>query len=196
MIGKRFGRLIVLEKAEKAENGKTQYKCKCDCGNIAIVKRNSLVSNHTKSCGCLAKECKKTIALKHGKRNTRLYGIWLGMKDRCNNKKNKRFDNYGEKGIKVCEEWSSNFEKFYNWSCENGYSEELSIERIDIKKDYCPENCKWITMKEQARNKSTTKFQIINGKEYSLAEISREFGIKQSTVYSRYRRGKRNEELL
>ena len=174
------------------QKGKTIYLCKCDCGNFKEVKRNSLVVGHTKSCGCLPKKGN----LKHGQRRTKLYGLWLNIKDRCNNKNNSHFKYYGEKGIKMCEQWANDYSAFMKWALENGYVEGLSIERIDNNKGYEPSNCKWITKEEQARNRSYTKFQIINNKEMSLIEIAREFNIIPSTVYSRYRRGKRNEELL
>lgn len=191
-IGRRFGKLEVIKYLHTNAKGKTIYLCKCDCGNFKEVKRNSLVVGHTKSCGCLPKKGN----LKHGQRRTKLYGLWLNIKDRCNNKNNSHFKYYGEKGIKMCEQWANDYSAFMKWALENGYVEGLSIERIDNNKGYEPSNCKWITKEEQARNRSYTKFQIINNKEMSLIEIAREFNIIPSTVYSRYRRGKRNEELL
>lgn len=191
-IGMKFGKLEVIKYLYTNEKRKTIYLCKCECGNLKEIKRNSLVSGHTKSCGCI----KKTGNLKHGQRNTKLYGTWLNIKDRCNNKNNSHFKYYGKKGIKMCDEWTNDFATFMKWALENGYVEGLSIERIDNNKGYNPNNCKWIAKEKQARNRSSTKFQIINEKKMSLIEISKKFNIKPSTIYARYRRGKRNEELL
>ena len=191
-IGRKFGKLEVIKYLYTNAKNKTIYLCKCECGNLKEVKRNSLVTGHTKSCGCIPKKGN----LKHGQKRTKLYGLWLNIKDRCNNKNNSHFKYYGEKGIKMCEQWANDYSAFMKWALENGYVEGLSIERIDNNKGYEPSNCKWITKEEQARNRSYTKFQIINNKEMSLIEIAREFNIIPSTVYSRYRRGKRNEELL
>lgn len=191
-IGRKFGKLEVIKYVRTNEKRKTIYMCKCDCGNYKEIKRNSLVTGHTKSCGCMERKGN----LKHGQRKTKLYGTWLNIKDRCNNPNNSHFKYYGKKGIQICTEWANDFSVFMEWSLSNGYSEGLTIERIDNNKGYEPSNCKWITTGEQARNRSITKLQNINGKEMSLAEIAREFNIKPSTIYSRYRRGKRNEDLL
>ena len=191
-IGRRFGKLVVVKYLYTNKIGKTIYLCKCDCGNFKEVKRNCLVVGHTKSCGCLPRKGN----FKHGQRRTRLYSTWLNIKDRCNNKNNSHFKYYGEKGIKMCDEWANDFLSFKNWAVENGYVEGLSIERIDNNKGYDPNNCKWIPTKEQARNRSNVKFQIINGEKMSLSEIAIKYNVNPSTIYGRYRRGKRNEELI
>ena len=182
-----FGRLTVIEFAGFGSSHKTLWKCKCECGNEITVKSNSLVTGHTRSCGCLEIETKKKNNLKHGLRNDPLYPTWLNMRDRCNNPNNSHYKYYGKKGICLCEEWDD-FKNFYNWAYSNGYVKGLTIERIDINSNYCPENCKWISMKDQARNKSNTLHVEFGGKMITIPEISEITGIKTSTLYSRVRR--------
>lgn len=107
------------------------------------------------------------------------------MKNRCNNPNDKNYCNYGERGIKVCNEWMNDFAVFYNWAVENGYQEGLSIERKDVNGNYCPENCEWITLTAQQFNKRTTKRFEYNGKNLTLVEWSKLLGISADTLASR-----------
>jgi len=136
-------------------------------GNEVITTGNHLRTGHTKSCGCLNKKNgEKNPSYKHGKRKTRLYKIFYGMKQRCYNKKNPRYKNYGEKGIKICDEWLDNFMNFYSWAIENGYKDDLTIDRINNGGDYEPNNCRWLT--RQAQNWNTTRTKNIPPKEILL----------------------------
>ena len=116
---------------------------------IVIILSNHLKSGKIKSCGCLNKQGNP----KHGLRYTRLYRIWINMKTRCYNKNTNRYKDYGARGITICNEWRNDFMSFYNWSMNNGYDENLTIDRINNDKNYEPSNCRWITVKEQNRNK-------------------------------------------
>ena len=132
----------------------------------------------------------------HGKSYTRLFRIYSSMKQRCYCKSAKDYHNYGLRGIRVCDEWKSDFMSFYNWAMSNGYSEELSIDRIDNNGDYEPSNCRWATVKEQARNRRTNKNTSINGITKTAIEWAEISGIKKETLMSRLRYGWSGEKLL
>lgn len=115
---------------------------------------------------------------------TRLYNTWSNMKDRCKNPNSKYFSRYGGRGISVCDDWED-FERFMEWATTNGYTDEMTIDRIDNDGNYCPENCRWITMKEQENNRSNNRLFTLNGKTQSLALWCDEFNQSYKTVYKR-----------
>ena len=131
----------------------------------------------------------------HGLSKTRIYGIWKKMIYRCENPKVAEFKHYGGRGIKVCKEWHD-IKNFYNWAINNGYGERLEIDRIDNSKDYCPENCRWATRKQQCNNERRNVRTEINGVTHTLAEWSEITGINANTLQYRYYRGDRGERLI
>ena len=169
MIGKKFGRLTVVD-FDRLENHKTYWKCTCDCGLTVIACGNNLRSGNTKSCGCLRRETaqKRGIAnTTHGESHdnmTRLYSIWCGMRQRCNNPHHQAYNLYGGKGVSLCDEWND-YEVFKAWAMSNGYTDPLSIDRIDPNKGYNPSNCRWITISENVAraNKNHTTRKVIRG---------------------------------
>ena len=195
LTGQRFGRLLVIEEVIKENSNGTYWKCKCDCGNETIVKGSTLNSGHTSSCGCKTRETTARRNFKHGESNTRLYNVWKHMLARTERTTDQRYSYYGGRGIRVCEEWHD-YIAFSKWAKENGYDETLSIERIDVNGNYCPENCKWATIYEQANNKRYNVFVSYNGKEKSMAEWSRIYGINYQTLMTRYRNGNTGDYLF
>ena len=161
LTGERFGSVVVLERAPNSKRNEVMWHCRCDCGKEFVTRARSLRSGETTSCGCLrtkhAISAMKNANTKHGcsphRGYTKLYNTWLRMKGRCNNPRSTSYQYYGARGISVCKEWKNDFSAFRDWAMENGYQEGLSIDRIDVNGNYCPENCRWITMEEQQRNK-------------------------------------------
>ena len=192
LSGKRYGKIVVLERAEN--RGKhTMWKCKCDCGNYTITGASELKSGTTKSCGCLKFESRNST---HGLSDTRLYGIWQGMKERCLKEYSPAYKWYGGRGITICQEWLDDFYNFYNWAIANGYKENLSIDRINVDGNYEPSNCKWIPLEEQALNTRTTKFLTYKGETKTVSEWCEITGIKKTTMLNRIRLGFTAEECI
>lgn len=155
--GERFGRLIVVERAENyispQGQARKRWLCKCDCGNMVTVFARGLIGGDTKSCGCLQKEIAKTVNTKHGMHGARLHVIWSSMKNRCYNQNSTNYKYYGAKGVAICGEWLHDFQAFYDWAMANGYRDDLTIDRINVYGNYEPTNCRWVTIAEQQRNK-------------------------------------------
>ncbi len=185
LIGKRFGRLVVLGKADDCRH----IMCKCDCGNIATVNRGSVLRGNTKSCGCLRREITSKNNTTHGKRHHRLYSIWIAMKNRCKYPSQNRYESYGGRGICVCDEWVTSFESFYNWAIENGYKDGLSIDRINVDGNYSPENCRWATSEEQSLNRTDNRFITYNGETKTIKEWCDETGLAYSCLLWRIDHG-------
>lgn len=152
LTGQRFGRLTVIERAGSDNFGEATWICKCDCGVKKEIRGKDLRSGHTRSCGCLCIEASITRETKHGGKGTRLYNVWKTMKDRCHNQNSKNFEDYGGRGITVCDEWKHDFAAFRDWALANGYAEGLTIDRKDNDKGYSPENCRWATYSQQRKN--------------------------------------------
>lgn len=190
LTGRRFGRLIVLGIDDRGTR-KTYYNCFCDCGNTKSIRADSLICGAIRSCGCLKKEQDNINLARdtHRQSKTRLYKIWQGMKKRCENPNNKRYIDYGGRDIKVCEEWHD-FTVFYEWAINNGYSENLTIDRINNEDDYKPSNCRWATKKEQANNRRTNVNITIGNTTKTLREWCDIFQVNYQKVEARHIRNK------
>lgn len=188
LIGKKFNKLTVIE--DLGIIGKESYSlCKCDCGNITKVRNTYLKNGYTKSCGCIKENSSN---YKHGKYKTRVYRIWRGMKGRCYNKGNGGYKYYGARGITVCQEWldkNDGFENFYKWAIENGYNDNLSIDRINPSGNYEPNNCRWSTNLVQENNKTSNRYIYIDGVKKSLADWCRDYEVSYKCVSTRIHKG-------
>lgn len=190
LIGRRFGRLVVNEFAGieyfKNSKGASKWLCECDCGNTTTVSGNALKSGRQVSCGCYNKE----IHTKHNKSYDRLYNIYRNMIHRCYNPIDKRYYTHGARGITVCDEWQldknhTGMKNFYKWAFNNGYQEDLTIDRIDNNGNYEPLNCRWADYFVQGNNKRNNHMITYNEKTQSLAQWSRECGIGSGTISNR-----------
>lgn len=178
--GQKFSRLTALYRLHNIK-GCTKWLCVCDCGRLTEVTINHLQIGHTKSCGCLLNHDKSTHNLSY----TRIYKIYINMKQRCYNKNHNYYRDYGARGIAVCDEWKDDFMSFYDWSMANGYKDNLTIDRINVDGNYEPNNCRWISNKQQQRNKRNTKYVTYKGVTKPLKEWCEILGIKYSTTWNR-----------
>lgn len=153
LTGLRFGRLEVLERTWTNKHREFLWRCRCDCGNETVVPTHNLNSGNTTSCGCFGRERRTAAVTTHGAAGCRLYRIWKAMHTRCYNQNSPAYSYYGGRGIEICDEWKSDFSSFPKWASGNGYSDELTIDRVDNNKGYSPDNCRWATMAQQNENK-------------------------------------------
>lgn len=193
--GQMFGRLAVFGYAGLFP--KSYWFCKCECGNIAKVNANSLKNGATTSCGCLKNELLIKRNTTHGytKRGqiAENFYTWSGMLKRCQNPNSPNFNDYGGRGITVCERW----QKFENFLEDMGEKPEgLTLERIDNNKGYYKENCRWATRKEQANNTRKNIRLTYNGKTQSVIQWAKEMGMSQNVIYYRISSGWPVEKTL
>jgi hypothetical protein len=190
ITGQKYGRLIVLEFAGTHKRN-ALWKCRCECGNEKVIAGRNLKNGNVKSCGCLRSE--KTISrnYKHGEINTHLYKIFNQMRNRCNNPNHKDFKDYGGRGIEVCQEWNdiSAFLLFRDWAISQGYKDGLSIDRRENDKGYSPDNCRWVTVKEQNNNKRNNHLITYSGETKTLAQWATDRNIPRDILYSRIKLG-------
>ena len=193
LSGQRFGRLTVIRYDHTGKYGKAWWLCECDCGNKDVITLGeSLKQGKTISCGCYRSD----LLSKHRQSFSRIYRIYTGIVYRC--KPNHR-KYYGMRGIRLCEEWSgeNGYTNFYKWSMEHGYSDDLSIDRIDVNGDYSPNNCRWASVEQQSYNKRNTVYVKYDGEYISLLELSKKTGIPKQTLYNRiHNKNKTVEEAV
>lgn len=186
ITGQRFGRLLVLGLSHRKQfkkNNVIYWECVCDCGTVKKITRSGLVSRDYVSCGCYNKE-KQT---KHGMEGTRFYKTWRGMIERCNNKKRDSYNNYGGRGITVCNRWLD-FKNFYDDMYSN-YNDGLQIDRIDTNGDYDVNNCRWVTPKENSNNRTNNRYIEIDGVTKTLRQWCDEYNSNYFNVWALINRG-------
>ena len=200
VLGHKFGRLTPIRKLRSIKWNEIEWECLCDCGNKTRVRATDLIRGRTKSCGCLSRDITTMRSTIHGSSKRghvdRLYRIYHDMKRRCQKEYRQDYGRYGRRGINVCQEWKNSYETFRDWALSHGYSMELTIDRIDVNGDYCPENCRWATQIEQQNNKRSNHIIEVRGEKMTLAEASRKYGIKYGTLASRIYRGASDEEAI
>jgi hypothetical protein len=189
----KYGKLTIIEIVEKKKykNGSVVIfvKCKCECGNEKIINFNNIKRGLVKSCGCIVKT-------RNGLSKTREYQIYRHIINRCFNQKDINYKNYGGRGIKVCDEWINNFEAFYNWATKNGYTEKLTIDRINVNGDYEPANCRWTTMKQQQNNRTNNRIIEYRGKRKTITEWAIIYNMSYRNLYYRLKNGYSIEQAL
>lgn len=197
LTGHTFGRLTVLGRSQRRTKWQIHWDCVCECGNTCDVGGKSLRTGDVRSCGCLRKESIAAIgrrAAKHGKTGTGAYESWAAMKYRCSNSNHMHFDNYGGRGIKVCERWLS-FENFYEDMGDR--PEGMTLDRYpDFDGDYEPNNCRWATSIEQSNNKRNSHIISHNGETRTMTQWAKHLGIRPGTLSERIRKGWSIEDVL
>ena len=186
--GVRLEHAVVVEKA-RSSGGKAVWLCRCDCGSNYLAYSHDLAQGKAQSCGCAKLVVAKTPL-------QRLRSIYGSMKQRCYNPNSPAYVNYGGRGIFICEEWLNDPQSFIDWSLAHGYTEWLTIDRIDVNGPYSPENCRWATMKVQGSNTRKTVRIEYEGKKLSLREWSVEKHIPLEVLRVRYNRFKNNPEKI
>lgn len=175
-IGDKFNKLTVVNFSDRKYYANTI----CDCGQKSSVRFDQLKSGGVKSCGCLTKEVARRRATKHGLSRTKTYSIWRSMLQRCNNKNDKQYKNYGARGISVCEDWSD----FANFVLDMGKKpKDLTLDRINNDGPYSKENCRWVTMKDQCSNTRRNRFVVLFGDRITLTQAAERLGVKAPAFY-------------
>lgn len=203
ITGLRYGRLTAIKRVGVDEKGKALWLMQCDCGKQVVRRGYSLTAKAMKSCGCLRVESGKRnrengivgcVEVTHGMKDSRIYETWHSMKRRCdgnhNTPKMRKYD-----GITYCEEWKR-FEPFYEWAMAHGYNDSLTLDRIDNSKGYCPENCRWVTPKEQANNRTNNRLITYNGETHTLTEWTERIGFSRYRFQYKVEKGLTDPEAL
>lgn len=184
LSNQKFGKLLVVKKSY-SKNNKVYWECLCDCGKTTLVHTSNLRCKRVKSCGCFKIEKLIDRSSTHKQRHTKLYEVWKTIKQRCYNKNNISYKNYGGRGITICDEWLKDYSSFYNWSMQNGYKEGLTIDQINNNGNYEPSNCRWTTRLIQCNNTRANRFITINNETKTLAEWCRFYKISYNLVKQR-----------
>lgn len=192
--GKRFGKLTVIDLAVDIPYKKKKWLCVCDCGEKVIVSGSNLKKGTHQCKKCAIEESRK-LKIKHGYTKTKLYYVWYTMKNRCERETSKSYNDYGAKGVYLCEEWHD-AKKFIDWAIANGYKEGLEIDRIDVTDGYKPSNCRWVKRIDNANNKRNNKYIEHDGQVKTLAEWSRYYNVNYKNLSRNINKGYSLEEAV
>ncbi len=195
LTGKRYGMLVVVAHAGFTNARQSKWLCKCDCGNEKIVVGQNLTRSWTRSCGCFRKRTTTTRKTKHGMSTTPEYRTWEHIIQRCHNQNYTQFHLYGGRGIYVCDEWRASFVTFFS-DMGKRPSAKHSIDRIDGNGPYSPENCRWATTEQQAKNRRNVRIITVAGVSHSIPEWSELTGIPYGTLATRLSRWHDDEKAI
>lgn len=188
LTGKIMGNFEVIRRDGYTSNGGVRWLCKClSCGKFIYKDTYSLTHKTTQSCGCLTNEIISQKNRTHGLTHTRIHNIWNKIRRRCNDIRDKLYCYYGERGIAVCEEWVKDFKNFYDWAMAHGYNDSLTLDRIDVNGNYCPENCRWVNMKVQGNNRRNNINITYQGKTQTLKQWCEELNLDYKLTHRRIR---------
>lgn len=190
ITGQKYGRLTVLRFSHVDRRTRlAMWHCRCDCGSVSVVAGKSLRAGEVRSCGCLRIDRLKEVATTHGLSGgragtPRLYSIWRNMRHRCRNEKATKYELYGGRGVRVCEEWND-YIAFHAWAIANGYRDDLTLDRVDSDGHYEPANCRWVTPFEQGRFTRNRRLITFRGETRSVTEWAERLGMRATVLSSR-----------
>lgn len=203
LTGRNFGKLTVIRYLMPEERPRPWLKwlCKCECDNMVSVAPDKLLTNHTRSCGCLVKQHIGNVNRKYKYTNKRLYGVYKAMLDRCYNPKSREYHNYGGRGIEVYEAWKDSYDAFAEWALANGYNPkakhlECTLDRADVDKGYIPDNCRWVSNQVQQNNRRDCMYAEYNGEVHTCMEWSKILGMTYNKVHYHLKMGRTIEYIL
>lgn len=189
----KYGKLTIigLDHQKTYSNGYVVdfVRCRCDCGNEKVINYDNIKRGLVKSCGCISKTA-------NGMSKIRLYQTYRHLINRCYCEKDINYKNYGGRGITVCQEWQNDFMNFYNWAMTNGYTDKLTIDRIDVNGNYCPKNCRWVNMKTQQNNRSNNRILEYKGQKKTITEWANYCGLSYRNLYYRLKNGYTIEQAI
>lgn len=186
--GQKFGKLTANSPCGKNSKGVIVWACTCDCGRTDKASLTALRQWKTQCVKCSYSQRnsgKNNPNYQFGESHTRLYNVWYHMKKRCYDPNNDSYKNYGGRGIKVCTDWENSYQSFAKWARNNGYKDGLEIDRIDNDGDYCPQNCRWATKKEQANNRRSSRFVQLGENRVTVAQAADILGIGYNDAYAK-----------
>ena len=197
LTGKQFGKLNVVERASDhvTASGRryVRWRCRCECGTETDVMATNLLQGKTVSCGCHSRNQARVLHLTHGESDTRLYQVWSAIKSRCYNVNSKHYEDYGGRGIRMCDAWRDGYDAFREWALSSGYQElpfsQCTIDRIDNDGNYEPSNCRWVDGVAQANNRRSNRNFTYNGETHNIKEWSELYSIPYKTLHNRIRSG-------
>lgn len=190
MVGKTFDHLTVtrLRYVRRGRCVDLMADCVCKCGKTIVTRVSGIVNKTTRSCGCRK--------MKHGLAHTKLYAVWLNMRNRCYNENVRAYARYGARGITVCDEWKDEFIPFMRWALSHGWNESLQIDRIDNNGQYCPDNCRFVTRSENVRNREVSEKITFNGETHHIVEWAKILGVSVTALHNRRVRGWSKDKIF